>query len=417
MISVEEAQERILAAVQPLDAVDVPLQEALGLVLAEDVRAGLDIPSWDNSAMDGYAVRAGDIAAASTGTPVELPVIGEAAAGRMPDREVTPGTAIRIMTGAPIPRGADAVVPFEDTDETERRAAGSGLARIAIRDAARKGDNVRVAGEDVRKGALVLEKGAVLRAGHIGVLASLGRPRVRVVRRPTVAVLATGDEVVPPGGALGPGQIYDANSYSVSSLARGIGVTPRFLGIAGDTVASLSAKVRALRGFDFVITSAGVSAGYYDVVKEVLAAHGELDLWTVRMRPGKPVAFGLLTGSRDDPWPKPVPMLGLPGNPVSSMVVFQVLARAALLKMMGYKQWEPPTVEVVLEEPIRNAGGRRTYARAFLEKRDGAFHARLSGPQGSNILTAMARANGLVICPEDVPLLRAGDTAHALLLE
>lgn len=417
MISVEEALERILAAVKPLDPISVPIQDALGLVLAEDVRAGLDVPPWDNSAMDGYALRAEDILGASGERPVVLPVVGEAAAGHMPDREVTPGTAVRIMTGAPVPRGADAVVPFEDTDETDRRTRGEDLNRIGVFVAARKGANVRGTGEDVRKGDLVLERGSVLRAGHVGVLGSLGRTHALVVRRPAVAVLATGDEVVPPGYPLKPGQIYDANSYSISSLARAVGSMPRLLGIAGDTVDSLSAKVRALRGFDFIVTSAGVSAGYYDVVKEVLAAHGQLDLWSVRMRPGKPVAFGLLTGPAHDPWPAPVPLLGLPGNPVSSMVVFQVLARPALLKMMGYARWEAPTVEAVLEASIRNTDGRRTYARAYLEKRDGVYHAHLSGPQGSNILTAMARADGLVVCPEDVPLLKQGERVQVLLLD
>ncbi len=179
----------------------------------------------------------------------------------------------------------------------------------------------------------------------------------------------------------------------------------------------LEAKVRAMRDFDLILTSAGVSVGYYDVVKEVLAAHGELNLWTVRMRPGKPVAFGLLHGPKGSPWPRPVPVLGLPGNPVSAMVVFHILARPALWKMLGHGPWVPPTVEAVLEDPIRNPDGRRTYARAFVERQNGVYRARLSGPQGSNILTAMARANGLAICPEDVPELTAGDRVQVLLLD
>lgn len=417
MIRVEEALQNILAAISPLEPTDAAIEDALDLVLAQDIESGMNIPPWDNSAMDGYAVRAEDIVAASADNPITLPVIDEVAAGKVPKTTLRPGTAIRIMTGAPVPPGADTVVRFEDTDEEERRAKGQELTSIAILQQTELGEAVRLTGEDVKVGERVLEAGSVLSPGHIGVLASLGLARVPAVRRPTVAILSTGDEVVAPGGELGPGQIYDSNSHSVAALVKRLGATPHIVGIAKDTVEDLSAKIRTLRDFDFVLSSAGVSMGYYDVVKEVLASHGELSLWTVQMRPGKPVAFGMLTGSKDKPWPRPVPLLGLPGNPVSAMVVFHVLARPAILKLMGRTQYDTPTVEAILEDPIRNSDGRRTYARAFVEKRNGSYYARMSGSQGSNILTAMARANGLAVCPEDVPGLKAGDTAQVILLD
>ena len=417
MILVEEAVQRVLNEIRPLPAADTPLTEALGLVLAEDVHSSLDIPPLDNSAMDGFAVRAEDIVGASAESPKILPVIGEIAAGSPPEPSVQPMTAVRIMTGAPVPPGADTIVRFEDTDEEDRRHRGITLDEIAIKASPRLGTSVRRAGEDVRSGEVVLTKGTPLGPAHIGVLASLGRTAVPVVRRPIVAILASGNEITEPGQELPPGHIYDINTYTTLALVEQLGAVPMPLGIAADTEESLTEHVRKARHADMLITSAGVSIGYYDLVKEVLNAHGEMHMWSVRMRPGKPVAFGILRGTPEDPWPKEVPHLGLPGNPVSSMVAFHMLVRPALRKMMGYTTWDTPVVEAILEDPIHNEDGRRVYARAYVTKDEGGeYHARLSGSQGSNILTAMARANGLAICPEDVKDLPVGSRVRVEML-
>jgi len=415
MISVEEALERILAIVPLLEAVDVPILEALGQVTAEDVVSPLDIPPLDNTAMDGYAVRAADTAGASEGSPVRLRVIGELAAGYLFEGSVEPGAAVRIMTGAPMPPGADAVVPFEETDETSGRNFGSFAKSrdvVGVLKPANPGANIRYAAEDVRKGQPIIPKGTVLHPAQIGVLASLGMATVRVHRRPVVAILSTGDEVVDPGEPLRPGQIYDSNAYSISAMVRANGGIPRRLGIAKDTVEALTARLRDGLDADMLATSAGVSRGDYDVVKDVLAKEGEVDFWTVRMRPGKPLAFGAFaSGDRR------VPHIGLPGNPVSSMVSFELFGRPAIFKMLGRSDWQRPAVRAIADEPIANTDARRVYARAILTQRDGAWHAALTGPQGSGILSSMAAANALAVVPEDVPGIRPGDEVDCLLLD
>ncbi len=416
MILVEEALERVLADIQPLTPTRVPLADANGLVLADDVRSAISIPPLPNSAMDGYAVRAEDVAAASN-SPVVLPVIGEIAAGSPPEPAVTPGAVVRIMTGAPVPPGADAIVRFEDTDEESRRAKGQPLDAITIYASPRVGTSIRAAGEDVKTGEMVLAKGMELTPARLGVLASVGMATVPVYPRPVVAILASGDEIAAPGEELGVGHIYDINTYTVQGLVQQMGAIARPLGIARDTEESVRKHVEQAREADFLITSAGVSVGYYDLVKEILQSLGDVRVWAVRMRPGKPVVFGILRGTSDAPWGRDVPHLGLPGNPVSAMVVFHMLARPALRKMMGHERWESSSITAVLDDPIHNEDGRRVYARAHVYRADdGRMHARLSGPQGSNILTAMARANGLAICPEDVTRLEAGDETRIELL-
>ncbi|MCZ6788894.1 MAG: molybdopterin molybdotransferase MoeA, partial [Chloroflexi bacterium] len=259
MLSVEEARERILALVPVLEAEEGPLLETMGQVLAEEVIAPFDLPPADNSAMDGYAVRYEDIRGATAGQPKELPVIGHVAAGQLASQEVQQGTAIRIMTGAPIPSGADTVIPFEETDEEERKAAGRALDYVAIRHEAPRGASVRPAGEDVRKGDVVLPQGAVLRPSELGVLASLGYDRVRVIRRPVVAIVATGDELLEPGQAVSPGKIYDSNSYGVAASVTRYGGIPKMLGIARDTLKSMNRKLDEGLAADLLVTSAGVS--------------------------------------------------------------------------------------------------------------------------------------------------------------
>jgi molybdopterin molybdotransferase len=415
MISVEEALERILSYVSILPAEEKPILDALGQVVAEDVISGIDIPPLDNTAMDGYAVIASDTRGASDATPVSLRVVGELAAGYLFEGAVAPGTAVRIMTGAPMPRGADAVVPFEETDEPVGRQFGSFAKSrdvVGILKAAAPGANIRRAAEDLRRGQTIIRAGSVLHPAQIGVLASIGRATVRVHRRPVVAILSTGDEVREPGTPLAPGQIYDSNAYSISAMVLANGGVPQRLGIAKDTVEALTTKLREGLDADMLVTSAGVSRGDYDVVKDVLAKEGEVDFWTVRMRPGKPLAFGAFaSGGRR------VPHIGLPGNPVSSMVSFELFGRPAIYKMLGRSDWQRPIVRAIAVEPIANTDARRVFARAIVTKRDGRYYAALTGPQGSGILTSMAEANALAVVPEDVPGVAAGDEVDAMLLD
>ena len=413
MISVEEALERILGFFHVLEPEEKPILDALGQVLAEDVVSSFDIPPLDNSAMDGYAVRAGSLKDATELSPVLLKVIGSVAAGEISRSEVVPGTAVRIMTGAPVPDGADAIVPFEDTDEVARRSSGRGLSEIGINVAVRSGADIRPAGQDVREGERVLERGSVLRAAEVGVLASLGRDTASVVRRPQVAILATGDELLEAGDEPEPGKIYDSNSKSIAASVLRYGGIPRELGIARDNLDSMNDKILQALESDMVITSAGVSKGDYDMVKDVLAQRGKIDFWSVRMRPAKPLAFGVLDA--DDG--RRVPHLGLPGNPVSAMVAFEQFGRAAISKMLGKSAYDKPTVQAVLDEPIYNTDGRRVYARAVVTRRDGTYHVRLTGHQSSNLLTSMARANGLAICPEDLPKIDAGSVVEVQMLD
>ncbi len=415
MLSVEEARDRILSYFHRLPAVETPLGEALGQVLAEDMVAPFDIPPLRNSAMDGYAVVAADTGGASDKSPVELPVTGVIAAGQLPERPLAPGTVIRIMTGAPVPDNSDAVVPFEDTDELERQKTGGSQGAISINVEAEIGDNIRAAGEDVRAGTTVFSEGVVLRAGQIGVIASLGRAAIRVFRRPVVAIISTGDELLEPGEEHQPGKIYNSNAYSVAAMITRYGGVPKIMGIARDTVESLEAALEdALEIADLVVTSAGVSKGDYDVVKDVLSAKGEIALWSVRMRPAKPLAFGVL--KRKDG--TKIPHLGLPGNPVSAMVAFEQFGRPALRLMMGKVMAEKPSIEAVMDDTIHNHDGRRVYARVHAYRNaEGVYHAKLAGNQSSGVLTSMAHANGLAICPDDIAMIGVGEIARVELLD
>ena len=410
MLSVEEAHDRILSVFDVLDSRETALLDALGQTLARDVVAARDIPPLANSAMDGYAVAAGSVRGASAGSPVVLRVIGSVAAGELPRDSVTPGAAVRIMTGAPVPDGADAVIPFEDTDEADR---GADLSHIGVHVEVRPGADVRPAGQDVRKGETVLTAGTTLRPPDVGVISSLGYERVEVIRRPVVSILSTGDELLEPGDVPAAGKIYDSNSYGVAAAVLRSGGVPRRLGIARDNIESVTAKIGEGLTSDLLVTSAGVSKGDYDIVKEVLAAHGKIDFWSVRMRPAKPLAFGLLDAGNG----RQVPHLGLPGNPVSALVAFEQFGRPAIRKMMGKPLTARPTVQAVLDEPIYNADGRRVYARAVVTKRNGVYHARLTGHQSSNLLTSMARANALAICPEDVEKRDAGEIVDVQMLD
>jgi molybdopterin molybdotransferase len=410
MISVEQALEKVLSYVEVLDREEKPILECLGQVLDEDVFSPINVPPLDNSAMDGYALQAESTQGATESSPVTLDVIDEVSAGAISEQVVGPETAIRIMTGAPLPKGADSVVQFEDTDETLRPQHP--ISQIGILKEIEKGLNVRRAGEDISQGQLVLEKGTSLRPQELGVLASLGKTTVKVIRRPVVAILATGNELVEVGKPLPEGKIYNSNSFSLAAQVTRYGGIPKILGIARDREEEIEAKVRQALDSDLLLTSGGVSVGQYDLVKDVLAKQGEISFWTVRMKPGKPLAFGLIKGDG-----KRVPHLGLPGNPVSSMVTFELFARPAILKMLGKKNLSKPTVSAIIESRVKNTDGRRVLVRAMVRREGDRYFARVSGPQGSGILTSMARANGLAIVPEDVDAVEEGETVQVLMLD
>ena len=418
-LTVEEALEKILGYVDRLSVEEKPLLDSLGQVLAEDAVSEFSIPPRDNTAMDGYAVRWDDISTASPNSPINLKVIEELPAGKIAVKNVTEGVAIRIMTGAPMPDGADTIVPFEDTDELDRKSGPGpgGVDEIGIRKAWKIGSNIRRAGEDVVPGTVIIKAGTVLRPSEVGVLASLGKPTVKVYRKPVVSVLATGDELLEVGEALAPGKIYNSNNYSVAGLVLRYGGVPKVLGIARDNMDSLQSKIAEGVDADMVITSAGVSKGDYDIVKDVLAQEGEIAFWMVKMKPARPLAFGLLKTRDTSGRMREVPHLGLPGNPVSSMIAFEQFGRPALLKMQGKKDLTKPTVEAVMEDSIINTDGRRIFARAVVTKRNGQYYARTTGPQGSGILTSMSLANGLAIVPEDVESVGAGDLVEVQMLD
>ncbi len=405
MLSVEDARERILSYFKPLTTTEVPLLDGLGLTLAEDLTADFDIPPLANSAMDGYAVRASEVAGATNSEPVVLPVAGYVAAGYVADKPLAGGSAMRIMTGAPIPDGADAVVPFEDTDEDAREKRASEITEIGIRLNAEPGENIRPAGEDIQQGATVVTGGTELTPGVIGVAASLGRASVTVIRRPVVAIVSTGDEIVEPGEKLGPGKIYNSNAYSVASMAEKYGAIAKVVETARDSIESLESRLAEAVNYDMVVTSAGVSKGDYDVVKDVLAKNGEIALWSVRMRPAKPLAFGALR-AKDG---RMVPHLGLPGNPVSAMVAFEQFGRPAIRVMMGKQPLPKPGIIATLDDPVHNYDGRRVYARVEVYRDgEGKFRARSTGTQSSGALHSMARAQGLAVCPDEVATVPAG---------
>lgn len=410
ILSVEEALAMVLGAFGPLDVESIPILDALGRVLAEDVHAKGDIPPHANTAMDGYAVIAADTYGASQESPKSLRVIDNLAAGYVTDSAVMQGTAIRIMTGAPMPDGADAVIPFEDTHQE-----GDVVLLFAAVEA---GANVRFAGEDVRDGTKVLARGTPIRPQEIGMLAALGHSRVRVHRRPRVAILATGDELVDIDAPLTPGKIRNANGYSNAAQVLKYSGAPLMLGIARDNIDDLTSKIHAglAQGADLLLTSGGVSVGDFDVVKQVLVAEGEMTFWRVRMKPGKPLAFGRITAEVDGQ-SRTVPVLGMPGNPVSAMVSFELFVRPALLTMLGYTELAKPTVEAVLDDALDRKDDRRHYVRVRIEARDGVYHAALTGEQGSGILNSMVLANGLAIIPEDWTHAPAGARVRAMFFD
>jgi molybdopterin molybdotransferase len=419
MISVEEALDKILHEVDVLEPETAPISDSLGQVLAEDIQSDINVPPLDNSAMDGYAVLSRDTVGASQSSPNNLQVIDTVMAGAISSKEVVPGTAVRIMTGAPVPKGADCVVQFENTDEAERRkSAGGGPAgEVGILAEAASGLNIRRAGENITRGSTILKKGTVIRPSEIGLLASVGRSHINVIRRPVVAVLATGNELVNIDEPLPEGKLYNSNTYSIAAQVKRYGAIPKILGIARDTEEDILIKLREAQDTDMLLSTGGVSMGDYDMVKDILARDGEMLFWKVRVKPGKPLAFGKIKAAGKDNQARTIPHLGLPGNSVSCMVSFELFVRPALLKMMGKTQVAKPSVEAIIEDNVKNDAGRRLYDRAITEKRNGKYYARLTGPQGSAILTSMGLANSLVLIPEDRKEVRKGEIVRALMLD
>ena len=398
LMSADDALARILAGVPTLPAVETPLLEALGLVLADDIAADRDVPSFRNSAMDGYAVRGEDVASA----PVELRVVGEVAAGGFPDRAVAPGEAMRIMTGAPMPDGADTVVRVEDTDNA------SDVVTIAA--ATPKGMAVRNAGEDLRAGERILSAGTVLRPAEIGLLASVGRARVLVRKRPRVAVFSTGDEIVDLDAPLERGQIRDSNRYTLASAIRATGAEPQVFGIVRDSPDALRAALREASAADAIVTSGGVSVGDHDHMKPVLSELGTIDFWAIAIRPGRPLAFGeIKDGGRR------VPIFGLPGNTVSALVTFELFVRPALLRMQGRANVSRPRAKARLLDPIDKPDFLRVFARGIHDAEAGTV--RLTGPQGSGILRSMSLANCLIDLPVGPSRIESGATVDVILTE
>jgi molybdopterin molybdotransferase len=401
MITVDEALEKILSHIQPLGFEKVSILEALGRVIAEDMIAPRDLPPYDNSGMDGYAVRYEDIRDASEKNPVRLEVIEDLRAGFISKRTVQKGQAIRIMTGAPIPKGADAVVPVE---ETER---GNGF--VFILKAGFPGGYIRRAGEDIRRGDLVISAGDLIRPSEIGMLASMGRSFVSVYQRPSVAILCTGEELVDVGESLDGVKIVSSNSYTLAAQVRECGAIPIQLGIAKDRKDEIKEKVLQGLRADVFISSAGVSVGDYDFVRDVLKELGvEMIFWRVAMKPGKPVAFWMFDGK---------PAFSLPGNPVSSMITFEQFVRPSLLKMMGHRQIFRPVIEAILREDIRKELGKRHFVRAMVSFEKDGYCVTTTGPQGSGILRSMVKANGLIIIPESQEIVRAGEKVKVQLLD
>ena len=404
MFTVSDAVARIVAGIEPLSVERVALLDALGRVLATPVVSPLTLPAWDNSAMDGYALRASDVEGASAEKPVSLTVLETVAAGAFPSRVVEAGTCTRIMTGAPLPEGVDTVIRLEDTD--------GGTERVSIRSDRDAGRNVRHRGEDITTGTQVLARGQPIGAAQIGVLASVGASSVDVYRQPRVAFFGSGDEIVDLdrfSEALDGKKIVTSNSYTLHSLIRLNGGIPVNLGVARDDPADIRARIDRAAGCDLLITSAGISAGEFDYLRPVLAEAGvTLDVWKVRMRPGAPLGFG---------WLGKMPWIGLPGNPVSTMVTFELFVRPVLRRMLGHTRLFRRPLPVTLEEPVKIGAALTHFLRAIVTvKPDGTLSARLTGPQGSGILTSMSVANALLVIPQERPRIEAGEVVNAILL-
>jgi len=409
MLSVEEAREKILENFSILALEEKNILESLGQTLAEDISASFSIPPLDNSAMDGYAVISKNTKGASKNHPIRLKVIGSVAAGYVSSKKIKSGEAMRIMTGAPVPKGADSVIPFEETDENNNKD----LQFIGCYSDVKKGENIRFSGEDIVSGQSILSLGQTLKDAHIGVIASLGKSKIKVIKKPKISIISTGDEILEPGEKITPGKIYNSNAYSIAAMIKANGGIPHIVGTAKDTEESLNTLLNMGCDSDLIVTSAGVSKGDYDLVKDVLFKRGEIKLWSVRMRPAKPLAFGVL-----DIKGKQIPHLGLPGNPVSAMIAFEQFGVPAIKLMMGKKDILKNSFKIIMDDEINNYDSRRVYARVQAYKmKDGKIHAKLTGNQSSGVLMSMSNANALAICPEDREKINIGEEVNAIFLD
>lgn len=400
LVSIEEARARVLAEATPLPVESCSLAEALGAVLAEEIVAAHSVPPFDNSAMDGFAVRAVDVVDATAESPATLLVSETIPAGHVATHRLRPGEAAKIMTGAPLPGGADAVVQSESTREDNDR--------VLVFEPVRPGRNIRRSGEDVARGDRVLAAGSVLGPAEIGVMASLGMPFVHVHRRPRVAIISTGSELVEVNEPLGPGQIRNSNSYSLRAQCQQLGIQATALGIVPDDYGATRELIEQGLTYDVLLTSGGVSVGEFDFVKEVQDELGvERRLWGVAMKPGKPLAFGV----RDSTL-----VFGLPGNPVSAMVSFELFVRPALLRLMGYRKTTRPSYRAVIAEDVVNSDGRMYVVRVRAWREGSTWHVSSTGAQGSGILRSMVGANGLAFVPGGPRGVRAGEEVEFLLL-
>ncbi len=399
MLSVEEARQQMLETIPVLPTEKRGILECANYVLAEELKATENIPPFDNSAMDGYAVRAADVKAASKENPIVLSVVETIAAGYAPSKPASSGQAARIMTGAMMPEGADAVVMQEVTELNGDK--------VTIFESVEKNENVRFTGESVQHGDSVMLPGKVLRPPEVSMLASLNCSEVTVYQKPKVAIVSTGDELTPLGEPLTPGKIRDSNRYGIFAQVQNAGGIPIDMGIAPDDETETERIFReSIAKADALITSGGVSVGEHDIVKNVLTKLGEMNFWRVAMKPGKPQAYGKIDSK---------PVFGLPGNPVSSLVVFELFVRPALLKMAGHTDLLRPTFKATLETDVTNKDGRVNFIRAILTEHNGQYMAKTTGPQGSGILHSLVLANGLITIPSGAAL-PAGETVDAQFL-
>jgi|tagenome__1003787_1003787.scaffolds.fasta_scaffold20938561_2 molybdopterin molybdotransferase len=401
--TVDEHVERVVESILPLQPYDQPLLEALGLPVCESIVAPMDLPVFDNSAMDGYAVYFDDVATASEDHPVHLPVVGEMAAGQTKHFALSPGTTVRIMTGAPVPQGADAIVPVEWTD--------GGVATVRITRAPQRDEHVRHRGEDVREGDVLLEDGTILGPRQLGLMASVGRSQVRARPRPRVVIISTGAELREPGTSLGHDSVYDANSYMLAAAARSAGAIAYRVGIVSDDASEFrDALSDQLVRADLVVTSGGVSKGAYDVVKEVLSEVGTVSFGEVAMQPGKPQGFGFV--GEDS-----TPILTLPGNPVSSYVSFEVFVVPAIRRMMGRLPYRRPMVRALCSQGFSSAPGRQQYVRARFAIDSKGAHVTPVGGHGSHLMGDLSDANALIVVPADVRSVQGGTQVQVLVLD
>ena len=401
MLSVEDAREKILSKFEILNPTQINILDSVGSIVSEDIISEINVPPLDNSAMDGYAVIKDDLIKADDENIIYLDVIEEIPAGSIPKLSLSTGQASRIMTGAPIPSGSDAVVPFEDTNELEN----NDKSKIGIKISVKNLENIREKSEDIKKGSIIIKKGSLITSATIGVIASIGLEKVSVIRKPIIGILSTGNELLEPGEKNQDGKIYNSNTYTLSSLVKEFGATPLIQKHALDKVEDLEKKLKKLRDVDLIVTSAGVSKGDYDIVKDVLDKNGDINLWSVNMRPAKPLAFGIITIDG-----KKIPLLGVPGNPVSAMIAFEKFGRYAIDKMKGKPLKNRPIIKANLESDIINHDGRRLYSRVkvIVDSSSKVIAIPIKN-QSSGVLTSMHEANGLAICPSDIDILKKGE--------